>query len=166
MNAIKRGLRGALLGAAVATAIAVILSILLFGLVAFVFESPYPLHRADELHNLMLFLPLAVSAGIIVGAIGGFAARMPPRGVSILTSIAIVAVCAIVGGFLRVAQPRFKGSPEPLFLLPILGALIGGVLVMWYGIATSRREAMNQSVGRFDTTDVDAPSESGPSTRQ
>jgi hypothetical protein len=99
-------------------------------------------------------LPLAVLAGVVAGAIAGFAARLPRNGVHLLTSIVIVVGCAALARLPTLAQPRYKGSSEPSYVPAVVAALLGGTLVLWYGLLATRRAAATTDV---ETTDSDQP---------
>ena len=143
-------LKGAMVGAGIAGIVALAVPILLLGFVRLVFDV-HPNDRADDLERLRLFLPLAALVGSFVGAIGGLAARLPRKGVRMLTSISIVAGCAALARLPIAAQPRYKGSPEPSYVPVILAALLGGVIVLTYGLnATKRATAADKPSPRRD----------------
>jgi hypothetical protein len=140
MDALRRGFRGATVGASIAGIIAVAVAGLLFGF-QLLLDIHNPTALASDLDRLRRFLPLAALAGLFVGATGGLAARLPQKGVRMLKSIAIVAGCAMIARLVVAVQPRYKGSPEPSYMPVILAALLGGVIVLVYGVLATRPKA-------------------------
>ena len=55
----------------------------------------------------------------------------------------VVAACAILVRIFAAARPRYKGSSEPSFLPTVLAALVGGMIVLLYGILATKRSAQN-----------------------
>ena len=90
--------------------------------------------RAGDVKRLIEFLPTAAIAGLVVGAVGGFAARLPRKGLRMVTSIGIVAGCATLARLPSSVRPRDKGSPEPSYVSSVFAALAGGTLVLGYGV--------------------------------
>ena len=139
-----RGLIGAVLGACIAGAVSAAGVGLHLGL-QLVFDTTLS-DRDWDVERFRTLLPLAVLAGVVVGAIAGFAARLPRKGVHLLTSIAIVAGSAALSRLPMVAQPRYKGSSEPSYVPALVAALVGGAIVFWYGMLATRRAATTTDV--------------------
>lgn len=76
-------------------------------------------------------------AGGFVGTVGGLAASIPRRGVSLLTSISIVAASALVARFVTVYSIGFQKFGYP-YLPAIAAAVLGGVVVFICGLVWSR----------------------------
>jgi hypothetical protein len=162
MNVLRRGLKGAILGASFAAAVAVIVTTSLFGFQIVVIDDP--LDRARDLSHLADVLRITVTAGLAVGALAGLVAKLPRKGVRMLTSISIVAGCAVLTRLFSAAQPRFKGSPEPSYLPAIVGALVASVFVLVYGVVVTRRSASGvivQSPCTADKKDSDSGGNGG-----
>jgi NADH:ubiquinone oxidoreductase subunit 6 (subunit J) len=119
MDALWRGLKGAMVGAGIAGIIAVAGPISWTGLL------DIPLRR---------FLALAALAGFFVGGIAGFAACLPRKGKEMLKSIAIVAGCAMLASPFVLAALRNWGMepPDLSYIPPILAGLLGGVIALVY----------------------------------
>ena len=136
-----RGLKGMLVGAAVAAVIALAMVALPVGLQLFLFDAQ-PMDRASDLERLQKHLPLMALVASFVGSIAGFAARLPRNGIGIPRSFAVVGGCAVLAGLFTAVQPRYKGSPEPSHISIFFGAIVGGIIVLVYGIlATMRSKA-------------------------
>jgi hypothetical protein len=101
----------------------------------------HPSDRAHDVQDLQSLVPLAVLTGIFVGAIARFAARLLQKGLHLVPSTAIVVGCAALARLSTVVQPRYKGSPEPSFVPAAVAALVGGVIVLWFGMFATRRAA-------------------------
>jgi hypothetical protein len=138
MNTVWRTAKGTALGAIMTATVAVAATALLSGTQIIVFDLQAPIDRARDLSHLGRVLLIAVSAGLIVGAIGGFVAKLPQRGVGMLTSISIVAGCAAIARLPLAIQPRYLGAVEPSYIPSILAALVGGALVFVYAIAVKQ----------------------------
>ena len=135
---LRRGFKGALQGAVIAVTCIVLLTVILFGIFFFI-PSDSPTHRSDVLHDLFRILLLGISASAIVGALGGFAAKLPRHGMRILPSITIVAGCAIIARIPVAWRPIYKGITEPpSYLPPLIAAVIGCLLVLVYGTIRSK----------------------------
>ncbi|HBO44824.1 MAG TPA: hypothetical protein DD670_13015 [Planctomycetaceae bacterium] len=156
MNAIKRGLRGALLGAAVAAAIAVTLVVLISGCQAVTSDPSDPFEGKGR-HGLSILFPIALAAGLTTGLIGGFAARLPRKGLPMLTSLGIVAACAMMCRLLSPIDSPFNGPCKPSIVSEyapaILAALAGGIGVLSYGIIATMRAPTNAET--VDAEEVD-----------
>ncbi len=116
-----RGLSGALLGACTCAAVAASATVLLSGLPILLFDREAPADRMGDVKRLIEFLPTAAMAGLIVGGVGGLAAKLPPRGLRLVTSIGIVAGCALLARLPSTLQPRQKGSREPSYVPSVVG---------------------------------------------
>lgn len=94
-------------------------------------------------------------AGGFIGAIGGFASRLPKSGLPLLTSIGIVAGFALVARFATLWVMPFQkfGYPDEPAILAALG---GGAVVLCLGVARGRWSA------RAAQTDIDQPQEPPP----
>jgi hypothetical protein len=126
METLGRGLKGMLVGAGMASVIAMTSTFFLAG--------PVLLDQNASFRDLEKALLVTTLVGVFIGGIAGFAARLPSKGVSILTSIAIVGVSTGVGGLLPVLGWIPDQQPLWLYLSAILGTLLGGVIVFVYGI--------------------------------
>ena len=87
-------------------------------------------------HMLLLGVFGAVAGGF-VGAVGGLAASIPTRGVSLLTSISVVAASAMVARFATIYSMGFQKFGYPYFPA-IAAAVLGGVVVFVCGLVRSR----------------------------
>jgi hypothetical protein len=113
----KRALKGALDGACFG-AVAGPASVLVLAITA----SVHP-----------IYFPLAAVARGFIGTIGGFASRLPQRGLPLVTSIGIVAAFALVA---RIATIHVMGFQK--FGYPDWPALVGGAVVLCLGVARGR----------------------------
>jgi hypothetical protein len=136
-----RGLKGAVLGMIIVTTIATGVITLLFLFQIVLLDAHNHVDQSNDLKHLMDILPRLALAGIIIGAIGGFAAKLPQTSLSMLTCLSVVGGSAILTTFSTAVLPRYKGSDEPSFILSIIGGLIGGSSVLAYGLVISKRYA-------------------------
>ncbi len=108
MDALWRGLKGAMVGVGIAGMIAVARPVLWIG------------------------LALAALAGFLVGGIGGVVGCLPRKGLRMLKRIAIVAGCAMLASLFAVMAFRTWSmeTPDLPYVPPILAGLLGGVIVL------------------------------------
>jgi uncharacterized membrane protein YeaQ/YmgE (transglycosylase-associated protein family) len=146
---IWRATKGAFVGACFAGVVAAAVITLLFGLPLLVSES-HPLDRARDVENFRRLLPLAAIAGVSVGAIAGFAARLTPRGMPLLTSIGVVGGCAALARFVTWQVTPVDLKVQPSYIPAIVAAFVGAAVVLSYGLVkgviveANSREADNE----------------------
>jgi hypothetical protein len=142
---IWRATEGALIGASFICVVGTVVG-LLFGLSDFV--DIQHSNSAYAMQHLRWSVLIAAIAGVTVGAIGGFAARLTPWGVSLLRSIAVVAVFSGIGRIAtELTMPVPKGLPS--YIPTIIAALIGGAVVLAYAFATGRRHNSRPTTKRL-----------------
>jgi hypothetical protein len=132
-----RSLSGSILGASMCTAVTISATVLLLGFRILLFDSGSPVDRAGDVKRLIEFLPTAAMAGLVGGAVGGLASRLPRKGLRMVTSIEIVAGCAALARLPSSVRPRDKGSPEPSYASSVIAALASGAVVAGYGFFQS-----------------------------
>jgi hypothetical protein len=126
-TAFSRSMRGSLIGAGIGAAAGAGVILLFLCLTALLSNDQ------DQVHYfLCAILPSAV-VGSLIGAIGGFAAHVPRRGLSPLRGVGIVAAAAVV--VVWIAQSTTLGDQHPWLLL--LALLIAPAAIVLYGIARS-----------------------------
>ena len=131
---IWRATKGAFIGACLAGGAAVAAILLLFGL-PLLLSDIHPLDRPGDVERFRWLLLLAVSAGACVGAIAGFAARTPRRGMPLLTSIGVVAGCAALARLATCVATPVQWNVQPSYVPTIVSALAGGAVVLLLGLA-------------------------------
>ncbi len=140
-----RGMGGAVLGAGIAALSAVAITALLLGFQVVVLDAHDLRDRTEDAERLGKALPMAIFAGIVVGAIGGLAAKLPRKGLAMLPSLSIVAACAVITRLPVLALPRYKGSPEPSWIPALVAALVGGMIVLIWGVAITKRNGSSRA---------------------
>jgi hypothetical protein len=139
MQILWRGLRGAVVGASITAAVAVTATALLFGFQIMAFDRYDAVDRERDLKHMMEVLPLVALAGVLVGGVGGLVAKLPARGIGMLTSISVVGGCAVLARLPTIAQPRYTGTSEPSYIPVVIAALVGASLVLVYEIVVTKR---------------------------
>ena len=130
---LRQGIKGAVLGACVAALIAFSLAGLLGDL--------------SDVERYRAHLMTGALAGLIVGAIGGFASRLFANGPSLLKSISIVAACAGLAHYVALSLTvPFKQLPS--YTPAITASLIAGLFVAIYGALKNRRRSPADVTGR------------------
>jgi len=118
------GILGALFGLTVGTGFAGVVLLLYL-------PHEFPM---DRWYNGIRVFALAVSSSTVVGSVAGLASRASEHGLSLLKSTMIVAICGIAGVVAAIALAR--GVKTGMFLLaPLLGIIVGGIVVVAVGIA-------------------------------
>ena len=127
MPCLLRMLRGAILGALFGLAVGIGVG----GTVAILCslaEDPM-----DRWYLGVRVFVLLVGSGIVVGLVVGLASKVPEHGLPLLQSTAIVAIGGVVGSV--VASVLAAGETDRFLLAPLLGVIIGGIVVVMVGVA-------------------------------
>lgn len=135
-----RAVEGMIYGATITSTIAVTTISALIACQILVVDMHNPLDAERDLLHFRRVLPIVALAGAAVGAIGGFAARLPAKGLSLLKSISIIGACAVVTRWATATGPRYIGSSEPSLLPVGIVILIAGALILGFGISRGRAE--------------------------
>jgi hypothetical protein len=142
---IWRATKGAFLGACFAGAIGAVIA-LLFGLLSFVATDLEPIDRARLVEPLLRFLLLTAILSVFVGAMAGFAARLTQKGMSLISSISVVACCVAIAILVFVpVDELLKADPSYIPRTPIppilaaciataVAAFVGGAIVVVRGL--------------------------------
>lgn len=93
--------------------------------------------RIQDSERLCCFLWIALIAGSLVGAVGGFVASICD--ISIPLGVAWVAFGVCVGRIASVLEARPKCSPEPSIVPSIVGGMAAAAILTAYGIWHARR---------------------------
>ncbi|MFH1269114.1 MAG: hypothetical protein ABIK89_25585 [Planctomycetota bacterium] len=128
-----QGIKGAALGGGIAALIA-------FSLVGL-------LGDLSDMERYWTHLLTSTVAGLVVGAIGGFASRLFPEGLSLLKSISIVAACAGLAHYIALSLTvPYKQLPS--YLPAVSASLVGGLIVTTVGALRNRMRSPTDETGR------------------
>jgi hypothetical protein len=125
----QRAIRGAALGGGIAAFIA-------FAVVGL-------LGDLSDVERYRTHLVTGTVAGLIVGVIGGFASRLFPERLSLLTSISIVAGCAALAHYIALSLTVPFGQ-LPSYAPAVTASLIGGLFVAALGAVKNRRKSKEE----------------------